>query len=153
MEWVATSRGSYHVDLTHDAIDLGALAAAVTDPSCGAIVLFVGTTREHNEGRRVVHLEYEAYEEMALSEMEKIAQAALERWTIHRIAIAHRLGTVPLGEASVVIAVSAPHRADGFSGARFAIDELKRTVPIWKKEIFEGGEVWIGLQGASPGSS
>ncbi len=130
-------------------IDLGELLASVADVSCGATVLFVGSTRDQNEGRRVVELQYEAYEEMALKEMERIGSAAEAQWQIGKIALVHRLGNVPLGEASVAVAVSAPHRSDAFAAARYAIDQLKKTVPIWKKEVFEGGEVWIGLQGTS----
>jgi molybdopterin synthase catalytic subunit len=135
------------VNIVREPIDCARLLAAVGDPTCGASVLFVGSTRDHNEGRRVVRLEYEAYEEMALQEMNRIARAALTQWRLGKLAMIHRLGPVPLGEASVAVAASAPHRADAFAAARFAIDELKKTVPIWKKEVFDGGEVWIGLQG------
>lgn len=138
------------VRIVHEPIDLGALLAAVGDPSCGATVLFVGSTRNYNAGRRVIELQYEAYEEMARKEMEKIGQRALAQWPAEKIALIHRLGNVPLGEASVAVAVSAAHRSDAFAAARFAIDELKKTVPIWKKEVFDGGQVWIGLQNETP---
>lgn len=127
-------------------IDARAVETAVADAGAGAIVTFTGTTRDHNQGRRVTGLEYEAYPEMALKELRKIADAAAERWPGTRIAIVHRVGPVPIGEASVVIAVSAAHRHAAFEACHFAIDRLKEAVPIWKKEFFEGGEVWIGAQ-------
>lgn len=127
-------------------IDAEQVAAAVARPDAGAIVTFVGTTRDHHEGRQVLRLEYEAYPEMALAELRKIGAAARERWPITEVAIVHRIGVVPVGEASVVIAVSAAHRDAAFAASRFAIDRLKEVVPIWKKEHYEGGEVWIGAQ-------
>jgi len=131
-------------------IDAAAVAAAVAHPGNGATVTFIGTTRDHNGGRRVTRLEYEAYPEMALAEMRKIGAAAQQRWPIARIAIVHRIGVVPLGEASVVIAVGAAHRHAAFEACHFAIDRLKEVVPIWKKEHFDGGEVWIGSQTGRP---
>ena len=127
-------------------IDAARVSAAVADPTSGATVTFIGTTRDHNDGRPVTRLEYEAYPEMALAEMRKIADTARQRWPIAKVAIVHRIGVVPIGEASVVIAVSAAHRAPAFAACHFAIDRLKEVVPIWKKEHFEGGEVWIGSQ-------
>lgn len=131
-------------------IDVAALERAVTDPGAGGTTTFVGTTRNENAGRGVIRLEYEAYEPMALSEMRKLADEAGRRWKITRIAIGHRIGVVEIGEASVAIAVSAPHRAEAFAACRFAIDRLKQIVPIWKKEYFEGGEVWVGCQTSHP---
>ncbi len=131
-------------------IQVGELVAAVAHPSAGAIATFLGTTRDHNQGRSVTILEYEAYPEMAVAEMRKIGDTARERWPIQSMAILHRIGRVPIGEASVAIAVSSPHRAAAFEACRFAIDRLKEVVPIWKKEHFEGGEVWIGSQSGSP---
>jgi MoaE-MoaD fusion protein len=131
-------------------VDVAALEAAVADPAAGAICTFVGTTRENNVGRKVLRLEYEAYEAMALAEIRKLADEAGRRWEITRIAITHRIGVVEIGETSVAIAVSAPHRAEAFEACRFAIDRLKEIVPIWKKEHFEGGEVWIGCQTSHP---
>lgn len=127
-------------------IDVAAVAAAVTQPGTGATVTFIGTTRDRNDGRVVTQLEYEAYPEMALAEMRKIGEAAQQRWPVAQIAIVHRIGVVPIGEASVTIAVSAAHRHAAFEACHFAIDRLKEVVPIWKKEHFEGGEVWIGSQ-------
>jgi len=125
-------------------ISLDQLVAHVSVPDAGAIATFLGTTRASNRGRRVVDLEYEAYETMAVAEFEKIAAEARSRWALCELAIVHRIGTVPIGETSVAIAVSAPHRAEAIEACRFAIDRLKHVAPIWKKERFEGGEVWIG---------
>jgi molybdopterin synthase catalytic subunit len=116
-------------------------------------VTFAGTTRRDNVGRRVLRLEYEAYEPMALSEMRKLADEAGQRWQIVRIAIRHRIGVVEIGQTSVAIAVAAAHRAEAFEACRFAIDRLKEVVPIWKKEYFEGGTVWIGCQTSHPPAS
>ncbi|GIW40701.1 MAG: molybdenum cofactor biosynthesis protein D/E [Candidatus Binatia bacterium] len=138
-------------EIVETPIDVEALVRAVSAPSAGATVVFVGTTRVTNEGRRVRRLEYEAFGEMALREMEKIAVAVRERWPVQRVSIVHRVGVVPVGEPSVVVAVSAAHRAEAFEACRFAIDRLKETVPIWKKEFFEGGELWIGPQSGKPG--
>jgi MoaE-MoaD fusion protein len=138
------------VSIGREAVDVDALERAVANPAAGAIVTFVGTTRRDNVGRRVLRLEYEAYEPMALSEMRKLAREAGARWEIVRIAIQHRVGFVDIGETSVAIAVSAAHRAEAFEACRFAIDRLKEIVPIWKKEYFEGGEVWIGCQTSHP---
>ena len=134
------------LEIVTECIDTDAVITAVADPCTGATVTFVGTTRDHNEGRRVTRLEYEAYPAMALAEMRKIADTIQARWPVHRVAIVHRIGVVPLGAASVVIAVSAAHRHAAFEACRYAIDRLKEVVPIWKKEHFEGGEVWIGSQ-------
>ena len=127
-------------------IDPQAVIEAVSAPGAGAVVVFHGLTRDHNDGRRVTKLEYEAYPPMAVREMQKIGETARQNWPIHQVAIVHRIGVVPLGEASVVIAVSASHRDAAFQACRFAIDRLKEVVPIWKKEHFAGGEVWIGSQ-------
>jgi molybdopterin synthase catalytic subunit len=126
-------------------IDAAAVTAAVADPQTGATVTFIGTTRDHNDGRSVTQLEYEAYPEMAVAEMRKIGETAMQRWPIARIAIVHRIGVVPIGEASVVIAVSSAHRVAAFEACHFAIDRLKEVVPIWKKEIWaDGASEWVG---------
>lgn len=138
------------ISIVRSPIDLAALERTAGDPAAGAIVTFAGTTRRENAGRRVIRLEYEAYEPMALSEMRKIARTAGERWSIVRIAMAHRIGVVEIGETSVAIAVAAAHRSEAFEACRFAIDRLKEIVPIWKKEYFEGGELWIGCQTSHP---
>jgi MoaE-MoaD fusion protein len=138
------------VSIGREPVDIEMLERAVADPGAGATVTFAGTTRNGNAGRRVLRLEYEAYEPMALSEMRKLAREAGERFKIVRIAIQHRIGFVAIGETSVAIAVSAAHRAEAFEACRFAIDRLKEVVPVWKKEYFEGGEVWIGCQTSHP---
>jgi molybdopterin synthase catalytic subunit len=122
-------------------------SAWVVQPGCGAVVTFTGTARDHAVGRPGVHrLEYEAYEEQAVPRLRALADEARRRWpTVGRIALLHRTGVLDLGEAAVVVAVSSPHRAEAFEAARWAIDELKRTVPIWKREAWEGGESW-GLE-------
>jgi molybdopterin synthase catalytic subunit len=130
-----------------DPLDLDAIVAEVSDPAAGAIATFIGITRLHSRGRTVTHLEYDAYPEMAAAEMERIAEAVRARHDVLRVSIAHRTGHVPLGEASVIIAVSAAHRGSAMDACREAIDTLKQTVPIWKKEVFEGGEEWIGREG------
>jgi molybdopterin synthase catalytic subunit len=132
--------------VTDRPIDLDELVRHVTDPAAGAIATFIGTTRNHNDGRRVIALDYEAYSEMAEKELARIGRDAKKQWPICRMAIVHRLGPVQIGEASVIIAVSSAHRDAAFAASRFAIEEIKKTVPIWKKEVFEGGEVWIGTQ-------
>lgn len=136
--------------ITREPIDLQELVRSVTDPSAGAITTFIGTTRNNNEGRKVIALDYEAYPEMAEKELARIGAEAKQKWRIERMAITHRIGPVQITEPSVIIAVSAAHRDDAFQACRFAIEEIKKTVPIWKKEVFEGGEVWIGTQTGQP---
>ncbi len=120
------------------------VAAEVASEDAGAIATFVGTTRARSRGREVIRLEYEAYEGMAEAEMERIARELRARHEIIEVAIHHRVGPVEIGETSVVIAVSAAHRAAAFDACRDAIDTLKQTVPLWKKELYVGGEEWIG---------
>ena len=123
------------------------LTAAVTNPEAGGLVVFSGVVRNETGGRRVKFLEYEAHAGMAEAKMREIGETVRARWPgVKAIAIAHRVGRLEIGEASVVIAVSAAHRAEAFEACRYAIDRLKQTVPIWKKEQFEDGEVWVGLQ-------
>ena len=113
-------------------------------PECGAAVLFLGTTRDYHEGRVVERLSYEAYEPMALAALEEVERQAAARFPIASCAIVHRLGEVPVREPSVAVVVVAPHRAAAFDAARWAMDELKRAVPIWKKEVFVGGgDAWV----------
>ncbi len=138
--------------ITQDPIRLDELIAFVADPGAGAMATFVGTTRDNNEGRRVVRLEYECYPGMAEKEMAKIGQEVLERWPVKKVAMLHRLGRVDIGEASVAIAVSSGHRHAAFEACHYAINQLKETVPIWKKELYEGGEVWIGSQTGKNGT-
>eukprot|EP00434_Breviolum_minutum_P027427 symbB.v1.2.024247.t1/scaffold2272.1/size83748/4 len=134
-----------HVFISHDPLSLDELMKKVSDTACGAITTFSGTTRDNFEGKEVVHLEYEAYEPMALKEMDRILQEVLDGACgsgVRRVACAHRLGVVPLGESSVLIAVASEHRAEGFDACRYIIDTLKAKVPIWKKEIYADGETW-----------
>jgi molybdopterin synthase catalytic subunit len=130
--------------LSETPLSLERVAAEVASDDAGAIATFVGTTRAHSRGREVIRLEYEAYEGMAEAEMERIAGELRERHDVIDVAIHHRVGPVEIGETSVVIAVSAPHRAAAFDACREAIDTLKQTVPLWKKELYVGGEEWIG---------
>jgi len=131
------------IRLQREPIVTDALIAAVRGDGDGAVALFLGTARDVTEGTRVLFLEYEAYPGMAEREMARIAADALAAFPVSRVAIAHRVGRVEIGEASVGIAVAAPHRAAAMEACRFVIDALKATVPIWKKEHVEGGAVWI----------
>jgi molybdopterin synthase catalytic subunit len=125
-----------------------AIAAEVDDPGAGGIVIFSGVVRNETGGQPVKFLEYEAHAPMAEVKMREIGESLRARWSgVKRVAMLHRVGRLEIGEASVLIAVSAAHRGDAFEACRFAIDTLKRIVPVWKKEHFEDGEVWVGLQG------
>jgi molybdopterin synthase catalytic subunit len=136
--------------VTTEALKLQELVDFVTDPEAGAIATFIGTTRNNNEGRKVIALDYDAYPEMAAKELTRLGEEARKKWQICRMAIVHRIGPVQITEPSVMIAVSAAHREAAFAACRFAIEEIKRTVPIWKKEVYEGGEIWIGTQSGHP---
>jgi molybdopterin synthase catalytic subunit/molybdopterin converting factor small subunit len=138
--------GIVTVELTGGPIATDRVLRAVADPRAGAVVLFLGVVRDNARGRRVDHLVYEAYEALARREMEKIGATVAARWPVTRIAIVHRTGRLEVGEASVAVAVSAPHRGEAFEAGRYAIDTLKQTVPIWKKEVWEGGAAWIGAE-------
>jgi MoaE-MoaD fusion protein len=130
--------------LSGEPLDLDAVVREVATEDAGAIATFVGTTRRQSRGRTVLHLDYEAYEEMVEQELERIARVLKHKHEVCEVAIHHRVGRVAIGEASVVIAVSAPHRAAALAACKEAIDTLKETVPLWKKEVYEGGEEWIG---------
>jgi len=130
--------------LSADPLSVDAAVSEVRDQDAGAIATFIGTTRAHSRGRDVLHLEYEAYEGMAEQVMSDLASQLVDRHDLSKVAIHHRVGRVDIGETSVVIAVSAPHRAAALAACREAIDELKVTVPLWKKETYVGGEEWIG---------
>jgi molybdopterin synthase catalytic subunit len=136
--------------VTDRPLNLQELVDFVTDPEAGAIATFVGTTRNNNEGRRVIALDYDAYPEMAEKELRRIGEEASEKWQLCRMAVVHRIGPVQITQASVIIAVSSAHREAAFGACRFAIEEIKKTVPIWKKELYEGGELWIGTQSGQP---
>lgn len=131
------------IQLLHTPLQVEECLNKVQHPGAGGIDIFVGTVRDQTKGKKVVRLEFESYEPMAISEMKKIAERAAEKWPIQNIAIHHRVGTLEIGEIAVIIAVSTPHRKASFEACQFAIDTLKETVPIWKKEIFEDGEVWV----------
>jgi molybdopterin synthase catalytic subunit len=125
-----------------------AIAAEVDDPGAGGVVIFSGVVRNETGGRPVKFLEYEAHAPMAEAKMREIGEAVHAQWAeVKRVAILHRIGRLEIGESSVLIAVSAAHRQQAFEACKYAIDTLKRTVPVWKKEHFEDGEVWVGLQG------
>ena len=130
--------------LSDEPLSLDAVVREVASADAGAIATFTGTVRRESRGRSVLHLEYEAYEEMAEATIERIADDLRARYDLRGVAIHHRVGRVGVGEASVVIAVSAPHRADALAACKDAIDTLKETVPLWKKEVYAGGEEWIG---------
>ena len=124
-------------------LDVAACVNWVMAPESGGIDVFIGIVRNATKGKEVVRLEFEAYEKMAKKEMEKIAQQTIQKWPVNKILIHHRTGSLAIGEIPVIIAVAAAHRAAAFDACRYAIDTLKETVPIWKKEIFHDGEVWV----------
>ncbi len=136
------SGGSFR--LSEQPLSLEAVVEEVASDEAGAVATFVGTTRVHSRGRTVTHLEYEAYVGMAEQVMADLAEELKRRYELCEVAIHHRVGRVAIGETSVVIAVSAPHRQDALAACKEAIDTLKETVPLWKKEVYEGGEEWIG---------
>jgi molybdopterin synthase catalytic subunit len=136
------SGGAFRV--TEEPLSLEAVAAEVADERAGAVATFTGTVRRQSRGREVTRLEYEAYAEMAEEMMAGLARELEARYDLCTVAMHHRVGTLAIGEASVVVAVSAPHRQDALAACKDAIDTLKETVPLWKKEVYEGGEEWIG---------
>jgi len=131
------------IHIGREALDLQSCYDFVQDEACGGIAVFVGTVRDNSNSRSVIKLEFSAYEPMAVKEMRKIAMQAVERFGIRKIAIHHAIGELEIGAVPVIIAVSSAHRAAAFRACEFAIDTLKQTVPIWKKEYFEDGEVWV----------
>lgn len=131
------------IQISEEALDISACIDWVMSPECGGIDVFIGTVRNATKGKEVTRLEFEAYKEMALNELQKIAEQALEKWPVQKLLIHHRTGALQVGEVPVVIAVAAAHRAAAFDACRYTIDTLKETVPIWKREFFEDGEVWV----------
>jgi len=131
------------IAITEDPINTQAVIAAVQADGAGAINVFIGTVRNQTQAKPVTKLDFEAYDSMAVKKMQEIANQAAARWPIQKVAIVHRKGSLEIGEAAVVIAVSTPHRKASFEACEFIIDTLKEVVPIWKKEIFEDGEVWV----------
>tara|TARA_B100000315_G_C14574561_1_gene587296 strand:+ start:1050 stop:1511 length:462 start_codon:yes stop_codon:yes gene_type:complete len=134
------------VELTHQPLDPERITAQVRQDTNGAVVTFLGTTRNSFEGKRVLKLEYEAFEEMALKKLEEVRREIQAQFGVEDIAIAHRIGTVPIGEISLVIAVASPHREKAFYACHKAVDQLKAIVPIWKKEVFEDGSRWVACE-------
>ena len=132
------------LEITDQPLLLEPLMNAVTRSSSGAVVTFLGVVREQTRGRQVRYLEYEAYREMAIPKMREIVDEIHQKWKVDEIAMMHRIGHLQVGEASVAIAVSAPHRHEAFAACAYAIDRLKEVVPIWKKEVWTDGEEWIG---------
>jgi len=135
-------------DVVDHVIDERAMVASVEDPRAGAVCTFAGVVRDNSKGKRVLYLEYEAYPEMAIKQMQLIAAEMKCRWDILHVSMVHRTGRLQVGEASVFIAVSSPHRAEAFEACRYAIDRLKQIVPVWKKEVWAGGEYWVGWEGS-----
>ena len=132
------------IQLNHDPIDSSTVIESVQSPAAGAVVLFLGTTREFTAGRQTESLDYESYGEMAFRKLEELEQQARQRWSLTELTIVHRLGHLGIGEASVAIAVSAPHRKDAFTAGQWLIDTLKEIVPIWKKENWaDGTSEWV----------
>ncbi len=148
-ELTGENSGDDFFELTTEPLNVGAISRSVVLPQCGATVTLDGYAREWTKGRRTLYLIYEAYAPMVLSEMRRLGREAHKRFDIAHIGIVHRTGRLEIGDTSVVIAVSAPHRRAAFEACEWAIRELKRTVPIWKKEVFEDGEVWAEGEGCN----
>lgn len=139
-----------HIEVTAEPLDPQRAVELVRRDDAGAVVVFLGVVRDHNLGRRVLYLEYDAYPEMARRVMRELAEEAMGRWPIVDVAVLHRIGHLEVGETSLLVAVSSPHRAEAFDAAHWLVDRLKERAPIWKKEVFEGGEEWI--EGELPSS-
>lgn len=131
------------ISITRERLDRDALVATVSHPSVGGIVVFEGVVRDNARGKQVRYLEYDVYPEMAVQQIREIVAEAEQRWGIERVAVAHRVGRLEIGEASVIIVVASPHRGEAFDACRYIIDTLKTTVPIWKKEVAANGEEWV----------
>ncbi len=131
------------IEIVSEKIDIVQVLESIKDCSAGGIDMFIGTTRNYSNGKKVLSLEYEVYVPMAIKKMKEIEEIVRKRWEICKISMIHRIGKVEVGEVSVVIAVSSTHRKEAFESCRFTIDILKKEVPIWKKEVFENGEIWV----------
>ena len=138
------------VAVAHEPLDVNAVAALVGAGGDGAVVTFAGLVRDHNQGRVVKFLEYEAYEPLAVRALQRIVEEAAGLWPSARLAMHHRIGRLEIGEASIVIAAASAHRADAFAATRYAIERVKQIVPIWKREHFDGGDVWLEGATADP---
>ena len=134
------------IELTNDALDPEKVTAKVRRDTNGAVVTFLGTTRDNFEGKTVLTLEYEAFEEMALKKLEEVRQELMAEFGLEQIAISHRIGTVGIGEISLIIAVGSPHRKEAFYACHKAVDRIKEIVPIWKKEVYEDGSRWVACE-------
>ena len=132
------------INITSEPLNPQEVTDLVRRDGNGAVVTFMGTTRDFSEGRDVLYLEYEAYQPMAENMLQQIAEEIKERWAIEDMAIAHRVGKLEIGEISLVVALASPHRKEAFEASLYALDRIKAIVPIWKKEVFQGGEVWVG---------
>jgi len=132
------------IEITESPINPESITSQVTRDTNGGVVTFLGTTRLYTEGRVVLHLEYEVYQPMAEKKIREIAGEVKERWGIEDMAVAHRVGRLEIGEISLVVAVASPHRIEAFEACHYAVDRIKEIAPIWKKEVFEDGEVWVG---------
>ena len=131
------------IEITYDALDPEAITDRVRSRSAGAVITFLGTTRDSTADREVLYLEYEAYEPMAEKKLAEVAQEMMDRWPLTAVAISHRLGRLEISDISLVVAVSSQHRGHAFEAGQYGVDRLKQIVPIWKKEFFKGGEVWV----------
>jgi molybdopterin synthase catalytic subunit len=131
------------IEITHEPLNPEAITAKVFDAANGAVVTFLGTTRGRTASRNVLHLEYEAYTPMAEKKLVEVTEEMRSKFSVEDVFIAHRLGRLEIEEISLVVAVASPHRKDAFAACQYAVDRIKETVPIWKKEFFEGGEVWV----------
>uniref|UniRef100_K1PRU4 Molybdopterin synthase catalytic subunit n=1 Tax=Magallana gigas TaxID=29159 RepID=K1PRU4_MAGGI len=136
-----------YIEITDEILDVNEISQMVTDPSCGAISIFVGITRDNFDGKKVLRLEYEAYKPMAKKKMKEICDSIRKQWEIHSIAMIHRINVVPISEASIVIAISSPHRKESLQAVEYAIDTLKATVPIWKKMSHPAGRKTKSVHG------
>lgn len=131
------------IEITGQPIDVQKIITAASNQEAGAVNTFIGTVRNNTSGKKVLRLEYEAYEPMAISEIQKLIDQASENWKLTGFAVSHRVGTLTPGDIAVVVAVATPHRKDAFAACQFIIDTLKQTVPIWKREFFEDGDEWV----------
>ena len=137
------------IEITHSTIDPEPITAAMRRDSNGAVVTFLGATRRNSMGKGVLYLEYEAYEPMALKKLSEIADEVTEKWGIEDVAIVHRVGRLEIEDVSLVVAIASPHRKEAFQACGYVVDRIKEDVPIWKKEVFKDGEVWVGCQSHS----
>jgi molybdopterin synthase catalytic subunit len=133
-------------EVTRDPITAQDLEVGLVHDDVGAVVTFLGVVRGNSKGKKVLRLEYDAYEEMAVKTLRQIGDEIRQRWDVEDVAIRHRIGPMEIGETSLVVVVAAAHRAEAFSSARYAVDRIKEIVPVWKKEFFEDGEVWVGAR-------